>query len=536
MKALLLILAFILMPLAGSARGISLDRLTSYPTDRLMSMGGKYMGKANHEDSALICYNIIAGRYSGKLSKREKRQCAEACMQLWNLYFSHYYDYSRAYESLTHGIAIRRALGEESAYDYLLLGGFYETLYSSTRDSLLGNKGLEYMHKSFAMAKKGRDIQVTNMAFSNLVLLADETGKLSSVGKEWEAYKSIHVDDNIYDYNKLLYLGLKDKAEGNARASVEKFRRQQRILGNDPDKSRYLFMSYYNEADALFASGQTAEAIARMKTAEGLSKRIGAKDAAIAAYDRLADYYKALPDGELAQHYRILYYQLNDSLLGYRQMNQINEMKYIGQIRESNERLMLAEQQHRFDVLLVVALMSIAAIVIVFLLMLYHKNKRLTQKNKLLYDKNEELILGNERESDLRRQNALLLEQEKYKSSTLADDEKSIIADRVESIMQNNPEIYSPDFTVGRLSELVGYPKRDVSQAINEKLGVNFRQYLNRYRINEACRMLKSASASSLTFEAMGERIGFKSRTSFIASFKKVTGLTPSEYVAISRE
>ena len=44
-----------------------------------------------------------------------------------------------------------------------------------------------------------------------------------------------------------------------------------------------------------------------------------------------------------------------------------------------------------------------------------------------------------------------------------------------------------------------------------------------------------SISALSSTLQAVGESVGFKSVSNFIAAFKKTTGLTPSTYQKIAR-
>ena len=74
-------------------------------------------------------------------------------------------------------------------------------------------------------------------------------------------------------------------------------------------------------------------------------------------------------------------------------------------------------------------------------------------------------------------------------------------------------------------------------QVIHEKWGENFNSFLNSYRIKEACRRLGDVDHyGQLTIEAIATGVGFRSRTSFVTSFKRITGLTPSEYQRLARE
>ncbi len=78
---------------------------------------------------------------------------------------------------------------------------------------------------------------------------------------------------------------------------------------------------------------------------------------------------------------------------------------------------------------------------------------------------------------------------------------------------------------------------RYVSQVINESTNKNFNTLLNEYRIREACKRLTDFDTyGQMTNETIAEGLGYKSRSHFIRTFKKMTGLTPSQYQKIARE
>ncbi len=70
-----------------------------------------------------------------------------------------------------------------------------------------------------------------------------------------------------------------------------------------------------------------------------------------------------------------------------------------------------------------------------------------------------------------------------------------------------------------------------VSFVINETYGKSFKTYLNEYRIAEACRRLVDQdNYGNFTIRAIHQELGFKTAASFVAAFRKVIGMTPSEY------
>lgn len=71
---------------------------------------------------------------------------------------------------------------------------------------------------------------------------------------------------------------------------------------------------------------------------------------------------------------------------------------------------------------------------------------------------------------------------------------------------------------------------------INETYGKNFKTYLNEFRIREACRRLTDTEHyGNMTIQAIYQELGYKTAASFINAFRKVNGVTPSQYQKLSQ-
>ena len=69
-----------------------------------------------------------------------------------------------------------------------------------------------------------------------------------------------------------------------------------------------------------------------------------------------------------------------------------------------------------------------------------------------------------------------------------------------------------------------------ISFLINEGFNENFYQFVNRYRIEEAKRLLQSEKHRHLNMLGIAYESGFNSKTTFNTTFKKLTGLSPTEF------
>ncbi|MGJ1215226.1 helix-turn-helix domain-containing protein [Sphingobacterium multivorum] len=93
-----------------------------------------------------------------------------------------------------------------------------------------------------------------------------------------------------------------------------------------------------------------------------------------------------------------------------------------------------------------------------------------------------------------------------------------------------------PTLTLSSLAEHIGINPHDLSYIINNGLEKNFYQFINELRTEQAKILLLSEEAKHLDMFGIAIRAGFNSRTTFYSSFKKVTGVTPTEYMKVHRK
>ncbi len=76
----------------------------------------------------------------------------------------------------------------------------------------------------------------------------------------------------------------------------------------------------------------------------------------------------------------------------------------------------------------------------------------------------------------------------------------------------------------------IGMPPHQLSQLLNDNLGKNFSNFTNEYRVESACQLL--TTDHHLTLEGIGTEVGFNSKSTFYATFKKLKGMTPAKFKA----
>lgn len=112
------------------------------------------------------------------------------------------------------------------------------------------------------------------------------------------------------------------------------------------------------------------------------------------------------------------------------------------------------------------------------------------------------------------------------KKLTQSDAERWLT--KLEKLMTEKAVYKNPDLKLHDLSREIQVSGHQLSALLNEHLGKNFTTYINEFRIVEACRMM--TTNPQFTLESIGYEVGFNSKSTFFAAFKKFKGVTPSNY------
>lgn len=118
----------------------------------------------------------------------------------------------------------------------------------------------------------------------------------------------------------------------------------------------------------------------------------------------------------------------------------------------------------------------------------------------------------------------------KYEKTGLSEKRSLEWKKRMELYMSKEKPYLDGELRLDDLAEGLGFSRHHTSQVINEHYGMNFFEFINFYRIQDAAFLLTETDADSLQITEIAYQVGFNNRTSFYRAFKKEFGVTPSEY------
>ncbi len=116
---------------------------------------------------------------------------------------------------------------------------------------------------------------------------------------------------------------------------------------------------------------------------------------------------------------------------------------------------------------------------------------------------------------------------EKYQRSALNEQHASKIAQKIECAMQQDHLFLEASLSLQKLAKHISTSPNYISQTLNENLGMNFFDYVNKYRVEQAKHQLEHTKDTVLD---IAMNVGFNAKSSFYTAFKKETQQTPSQY------
>jgi len=117
----------------------------------------------------------------------------------------------------------------------------------------------------------------------------------------------------------------------------------------------------------------------------------------------------------------------------------------------------------------------------------------------------------------------------------LSESTRNDIWLRLNHLMENEKCFLDKDISQHELALRLGTNTNYLSKVVNELTGDNFNAFVNKYRIEEACRLLAGSGRLHMSIEGIALTVGFNSKSAFNTAFKKFRGMTPKEFYERSR-
>ncbi len=120
----------------------------------------------------------------------------------------------------------------------------------------------------------------------------------------------------------------------------------------------------------------------------------------------------------------------------------------------------------------------------------------------------------------------------KYEKTGLSKAFSHELKNKLEHLMLTQKPYLNQELRLDDIAKLLDVSRHHASQVINENFGLNFYEYVNRFRIEEAKKkLLLQSEHTAPSISEVAYQCGFNNRVSFYKAFRKITHSTPSEFM-----
>ena len=211
-------------------------------------------------------------------------------------------------------------------------------------------------------------------------------------------------------------------------------------------------------------------------------------------------------------------YQADDSLL----VHYLQEMQY--EVEQIEQLLVEQAKSFRYQLMVLYRVIFAGGLIIALLVCIYFSQRRKTQNQTRIVQQYETYL---QHKKEARKENG---------SSKTTCTLTKLVSD-LQHLFETEKIYRQPGLSVDDVVQKLHTNSKYLSSALNQYFHKNFTEFVNTYRVEEAIEILKEQNEGGeyahYTIQAIAEAVGFNGRTAFYAAFKKVVGLTPTEYMRI---
>ena len=100
----------------------------------------------------------------------------------------------------------------------------------------------------------------------------------------------------------------------------------------------------------------------------------------------------------------------------------------------------------------------------------------------------------------------------------------------LKKLMMNEKLFRDRNLSIGDVAEKSKIPKQQISEVLNIHMKTNFQDFINFYRVEDFIASIEKEEFKNYTLIAIANEVGFNSKSTFNASFKKIKGITPTAF------
>ncbi len=546
LQALCMLMAVVVGACIASCSGIdnsSYGAVSSEHLEELLVRGNDYI-RAEQADSAINVFAAVANATAHDKSDDRVRLRSRAYNNMGYVFMYMKHDYPAAYKFFLKALADAKSAGFEKMYPYVYLNLGNVKLHASP------DSAMALYRTAFHAAISSASPDIVNTTYSNLLNVAMNQASIGDIKPEVDEYEALSMPDSVplRQFTLLTHQGALHMLNGEYKEASESFGKAAGDVDSYLTPIIYESQAYGNQAEALLAQGDTLGAVAVMKKMEVAALKAETPEVRWNLYSILASIYSKMGREDIAQQYHIHHLELADTIFGYRAGHHLDNIETQVRLDDMSSHYEDLHRRHMRSRMLIIGGSIVLLLIIIFSVITYYQKKKATELLKSLYLRDRDLknlernsvppILDNTQLPDAAKQpeeSSQEKTQVKYRTSSLTADDKNRYAEKITQIAKESEALFQVGFSVESLADMVGLKEKEVSQIINEVWKMNFNAWLNSYRCREASARLSDPAYDSFTIEAVGESLGFRSRSHFASIFKQSAGMTPAEYRRVSR-
>lgn len=311
----------------------------------------------------------------------------------------------------------------------------------------------------------------------------------------------------------------------------------QRIFSHDtPFPSASVLESYLNFGRLLNASGRysAAEYYITMGIAE--SEKVHNQRALMSFYEILSEIYEKEGRDSLSREYSDKASRIRNTV------QTVENEREFGMLRLQYQDVVnqLDSQKKEFELRetrLTLVFSVVFFIVVLILVLLYFRKKRRTYKELVKrYEERRATVRRLEEDNArLKKQyNDVMARHQKTEQEIAAAAEKDKVRNEtvfshLEKLMSERQVWRNKDISLDLVAQMLGTNTKYVTKCLSDYAGTSFYAYINKFRINEAIRLL-AVPGDDTPMKAIADMVGYSSLTSFYRVFQKETGVPPRYY------